>query len=128
MTGRDWPPHPARQGIGRPPTCPLGDRFTTRNHALNALTYGLGPHELHATPCPLDCGGWHNLPRDTPPAPDPPAPPAADCDATWQDHPDTGTPPSAGLLQLQELHDLRDQGIGPLAFRNADTITAEEYL
>lgn len=51
-----------------------------------------------------------------------------DCDPTWRDNPECGTPPSPGLLRIQELHDLRDQGIGPLAYRNATTITAEEYL
>lgn len=50
---------------------------------------------------------------------------------TWTepcDHPTTDTPPPPGLLRLQELHDLQDQGAGPYALRTAHTIPTGSYL
>lgn len=115
MTRRDWPPHPARHGVGRPPVCPLGDRFTSRLHALNALTYGYGPHGLHATPCPQGCGGWHNLP-----AAPPPPPPV--CEPNWRTNPDE-------LDRLCEIGAREFHGTTAIHCRDITTITApQEYL
>lgn len=52
----------------------------------------------------------------------------SDCDPTWHDHPEGDTPPPPGLLHLQELHDLRDQGAGPYALHTMTTIPTQEYL
>jgi len=54
---------------------------------------------------------------------------ALDCEADWQDtpqHPDHTPPP--GLLRLQELHDLQDQGARPSALRCAHTVPTGDLL
>lgn len=120
MTRRAWLPHPARHNIGRPPTCPIGDRFTTRNHALDALTHGLGPHGLHTVTCPQGCGGWHNLPRTQPSPSEPSA--AADCDPNWRDTPDE-------YDRLCEIGAREFHGHTGIHYRDIATVTApEEYL
>ena len=43
----------------------------------------------------------------------------------WPDRPDT---PSPYELRAAEMHDLRDQGAGPLALWTATTVPAGRYL